>query len=644
MLHEKKIFFRLPTKYKFLNLPEKTMTKNLFLILSAFLPFLALSQQAELPVSIEFRKAIDKGTRTLDGHPGIKYWTNSSDYNIIASFDPATAVIDGQETIVYRNNSPDTLKMLVFRLYQDVWKKGAVRDFTAPEKDLNDGTRIFELYVNGLKISQEKIKRSGTLMYVYLPEKILPRSQTEIKVSWQCQIPVHRAIRYGKYGENTFFVGYWYPEIAVYDDVFGWNTRGFTGIQEYHNDHNNFDVTIKIKAPNLVWAPGELTNYKEIFTDKIIKRIENAKKSESVVKIITKDDLNKKILRKKGEIQWHFVAKNIPEFPFATSDHYVWDASILKLKNKNVLVSAVYNPENGMFYSMVGLVKEIISLFSNFIPGVEFPYPAMTVFNGGGAMEYPMMVNLAHFEDTCSNIYVVAHEVGHTYFPFLTGVNEVQFPWMDEGLINFFPRLVSSKIDTSCHYIKTMQQKYKAVAGSSFDLPVMTPAGVLGNWQYYRNIAYNKPAIAFYELMNYIGEEKFIEALKGYTQTWKYKHAYPYDFFYYFNYALKTNLNWFWKAFFFDWSYPDLAVTDANLKKGLYVKIKNYGGMPLAFKLIIKHKDGSETIKNYKTDFWKNSNEKELIFKDEKNVRSVEIIDNQDLDVYPENNLYILSK
>ncbi len=599
------------------------------------------SYAQNLFVSNEYLKAIENGTRSKDGRPGPEYWTNHSDYVIEANFNPKTGYLKGKETVTYHNNSPDTLDMIVLRLYQDIWKKGNVRDFVAPEEDLTGGTLLKTLIIDGQQYGVKEIRRYNTLAFIRLKKPILPHSTAKLEIAWECQLPTHRPIRYGKYDKRTFFVAYWYPEIAVYDDVYGWDTRPFTGIQEYHNDHNNFDVRIRVMFPNLVWAPGELVNAKEIFNDHIVKKIERAKKSSKVVHIITLQDISGKMLKQLGEIEWHFKARNIPEFAFGTSDHYVWDGLSLKLGDRRVFISAAYNPDHKTYEYMAQLARDILDQYSNHLLKIPYPYEKMTVFNGGGAMEFPMMVNESEFTDTCANYYVTAHEIGHTYFPFLTGTNETMFAWMDEGLINYFPRYAAYNISGGkCKgYFEQMVENYKRLAGTAHDLPVMVPSSDVGQWETYRHIAYNKPAFALYELTRYLGDSLFFAALHEFVLRWQYKHPYPYDFFFTFNDIAGEDLSWFWQPYFFEYKTVDLAVSTKGFRDGKFnITVTNKGGLPVGFTVFLKLKDGRKVEKYFNAGVWKNSDVFEYDFDLGEKPVEISVKDDFNVDLRPQNN------
>ncbi len=614
------------------------MKKLIFAFIAVFTGFLAFSQNLFVP--IEYQKAIRNQTRTSTGQPGKNYWINHSDYVINADFNPITGELQGSETITYHNNSPDTLKMLVVRLYQDVWKKGVSRDFQVPEQALTNGTKLTKINVNGQSYNPDSVRHYNTLVFIRLKKPILPHSQATVQFDWQTQMPTLFAMRYGQYNDRTFFVAYWYPEIAVYDDVYGWDRRNFTGMQEFHNDHNNFDVTIAVDFPNLVWATGHLVNANEIYDQHILDRIAQARKSDKVIHIVTKQDLSGNLLKKLGKIKWHFIARQVPEFAFGTSDKYVWDATSLKVKNKRVLISAVYNPKHTTFSYMTKLVHDILYQYSYKLPAIPYPYEAMTIFNGGGAMEFPMMVNESEFKDTCMNYYVTAHEVGHSYFPFMTGTNETMYAWMDEGLINYFPRYVAQTLNPKCtKYFTDMVARYKSIAGTSNDLPIGVPTSDVANWMYYRHIAYNKPSFAFYVLTDYLGKKLFFKALRTFALRWKTKHPYPWDFFETFNDVTGQNLNWFWQAYFFEFAYPDLALTNVNYHDNqVSLEVKNSGQLPIPFSVIIKCADGQKIVKEFKIDTWKGTNDFKLTLPVKSAPIEIQIKDKFNADVNPSNN------
>ena len=222
------------------------------------------SQNSSLPIPRNIEKAIEKGTRTLNGAPGQNYWQNKSDYTIKVEIDPPTRKISGEEKIVYYNNSPDTLKQIVIRLYQDILRKGNMRDFEVDPLDINDGVTVTKLVVGGKQFKMDgtdkDISRAGTNLFIKLDKPLAPKSKTEIETSWSFIISKISNIRMGTYDSTSFFVSYFYPQVAVYDDIDGWDEQNYTGQTEMYNDFNNYNVEITTPKKFTLWATGVLQN------------------------------------------------------------------------------------------------------------------------------------------------------------------------------------------------------------------------------------------------------------------------------------------------------------------------------------------------------------------------------------------------
>jgi hypothetical protein len=605
--------------------------------------FFILTLQAQrLYFPEEFHSSIENDIRNEKGKPGKAYFVNSSSYKIQVDFNPHTAQLIGNEEIVYKNNSGDTLHQIVVKLNQNYFKKGGIRDFGANAEDIHEGVKIHTLTIDGDHYPIAKNTFSSTNVAIRLHTPILPHSQVLITFDWELTYPQKTRIRSGKYDENTFFVGYWYPQIAVYDDIFGWDRNPYTGRQEFFNDHSDYEVSITVPYPNVVWGSSRIQNITEVFKKRIIKRYEQALQSDEVVAIISKKDESKDILINTTKNTFSFKAKSIPDFSFATSDHYLWEASTLQLENRDVLISSVYKEGNGLFDKVATWAHQIIHYFSTQIPGIEFPYPSMTVFNGGGAMEYPMMVNLWEFNDNCSMIYVLAHEIGHTYFPFAAGTNETVFSWMDEGLINYFPRYAAQNIIDSCKYFENMLDRYLDRSGTYFDIPLMVPGNFVHENTSYRQLSYAHPAFAFYQLTEYLGEKRFFSSLQEFFSDWKTKHPYPYDFFNSFNQSTGENLNWFWKAYFQDFAYPDLAITDASYQDGmLQLEIENKGGLPIMTVIHLTFEDGKTQEIVEPLSIWKDKSTIHLRYTVGK-LANITIGDDLHPDKYPSDNHFDL--
>jgi hypothetical protein len=402
------------------------------------------AQENGLFVSREINNAIKRGTRTENGMPGPNYWQNTADYKIEAEFDPQTGKIKGKQLITYTNNSPNTMYAIFFNLYPNLFKKGNARDREVNPRDIHEGMKISRINVDGTEIDMRTRKPSmeGTKMNLLLPKSLYSKNKVEIEMEWEFTMQSYTQIRVGKYGVNTWFIGYWYPQIAVYDDLFGWDYLDYDGLHEFYSGFANFDVKLTVPGKQIVWATGIWQNPEQILEETYLKRYNEAQKSEKVLNIVKIDDLQKKILKNESRNTYHYVAQNVTDFSFATSDNYLWDGvSVIvdKKQKRSSFIQTAYNKQSTDFYEVAEISKKTIDYLSNVMPAIPFPYPRMTVFNGDGGMEFPMMVNDRSTGSKSETVNLTSHEIAHTYFPFFMGINQERFSWMDEGWAQFLP-------------------------------------------------------------------------------------------------------------------------------------------------------------------------------------------------------------
>ncbi|NPA69005.1 MAG: M1 family metallopeptidase [Chlorobi bacterium] len=625
------------------------MFKNIFLSITGICITAVITAQiktADLFMQKEIRNAYEKETRSYDGKPGKNYFVNKTDYTIDAEFNPETKILSGNETINYTNNGTDTLKVMYFNLYQDLYKKGNARDWDIGTSDLTDGVKINKITFNGKKIDTEskQVSNRQSILKIKLPENILPHSQAEIKISWEVKIPEKITIRQGTYEKDNFFIAFWYPKVAVYDDIVGWNTHGHTGSQEFYNDFGNFDVSITLPGDYQVWATGVLQNMNELYNEKYVKLFEKSKQTDEVIHIITEKDRKKgKILKKSDKHTWKFKSEQTPDFAFGVSRTYLWDAASIISGNRRVSVNAVYKPESENFKHVAEILRRTLKFFTEEIPGIPYPYPQITDFNGGGGMEFPGMTNCGETKNLTSTYYLTAHEVGHSYYPFYTGLNEQKYAWMDEGLITFFPQYVIEKYagDSTFTVFKRNIAVYNKLAGNYNDVPLMISSNNVGR-NAYRFHAYNRPSVAFYLLYDYLGKEKFAKVLQLFTGRWHGKHPVPFDLFFAFNEVAGEDLAWFWKPWFFDLGYADLSISgiDTSLKDKFIVTVKNKTGFPVPVYLTAEYKNGETKHFDHKMNVWKHGNKTFRITIPSEELKKVYLDTELTPDAFPEDNVY----
>lgn len=539
----------------------------------------------------DIKHAYDRGTRSLTGAPGAAYWQNGADYQIRVNVDPVARILRGEEEIVYRNNSPDTLKHLVLKLHQNMNRTGAARWSPLGERAVTDGMRVSALTVGGVQrnlfTGSEEARVDQCNLIVTLPTPLPPLGTVELTASWEFTIPVTTGEgggnpRMGSYENGSLFIAYWYPKLAVYDDVHGWDMHSYDGEHEFYTDYGDMDVEISVPERYGVWGTGMLQNDSEILREPYLSRYRSALVSDTVIRIVNDAEAagQSPYQASKGSGTWKFSAKNIPDFAFGMARGYRWDGVAANTGAGRTFVDAAYDPHAQSFLTVAAEAQETVEMLSAARPGVPFPYPGITVFNGYYGMEFPMIVNDGEFPNHLLNVYVHAHEIAHTYFPFMVGVNETRYAWMDEALAYFLPVDVQKKQSGYDHMIRAARG-YEHFAGTEEDYPLLIPAIASGG-DNLQVLAYIKPATALNILRNAMGEVSFDTALRSFIERWEGKHPLPWDFFNTFNDVSGKNWDWFWRPWFFEPGYPDLAITEVKSNSGITeVTVTRKGSMPV---------------------------------------------------------------
>jgi hypothetical protein len=556
------------------------------------------------------QRAYDNGTRSHDGKPGPQYWQNTAKYVIQANLDPKKRLVSGTATIQYTNNSPDSLTLIRFKLAHDRYRKGSLRDGDVDPADVDDGVTIHALTYNGRRISSAQQRRRSTFLDLRFDkgQAMAAGTTANITIQWSYTMPADKnATRECVCDPSTFFVSYWYPQIAVYDDYSGWTSTPYSGQQEFYHDFADYDVTITMPKGYMVWATGEWQNAADLLEKPFLERFNQAHTSTDIVKIFTEEQLKAGgVFKKAKKHVFRYVATEVPDFTFAASDHYNWDATSVEADartGRRTFVSAAYDTKSKDYYKVARIAADGIHLMSTWLPGYPFPYPSMTVFNGNDGMEYPMMVNDASVSENFVTSLTV-HEVAHTYFPFMMGINEQEYAWMDEGWANFFDGLLA---DSLTGQKSSGGRGYAFGAGMDSDVPPMVHSSLL-NGRAYGIASYSRPQNAYLTLYDLLGYETFHRCMVAYMDRWKSKHPIPYDFFNTWNEVSGQNLDWFWKPWFFEWGYPDLGIQDVTRAAGAdmdVILVEKNGTIPVPIHLEITYSDGSTQTVHQTAAVWR---------------------------------------
>lgn len=620
------------------------MKRILFLFLLVSFTYGISAQDLYWPRNV--KRAYKNMTRSNDGWPGIKYWQNTAHYKITVTALPPDRTIKGNEQITYINNSPDTLHELVFKFIQNIHKPGVPRLHSAPPGFLTDGVHVDTFAING-KIEKWNDKlNSPTVQFTRLSKPLIPHDSVQINFDWHYTISL-TSKREGMIDSTTYFLAYFYPRVAVYDDYTGWDTFDHTDALNFYNDFNDYVLHVKVPKNYIVWGTGDLLNSDKVLQPAYVQRLNQSKKSDKVIHIITPVDLATKNVTKQNEVNtWTFAYNNISDVALGLSDHYVWDASSVMVDektNRRANIQAAYNDTAKDYHQMVNFGQSALHFLSTKWPGVAYPYPKMTVFQGYAGMEYPMMVNDESYDNNDFSRLVAAHEISHTWFPFYMGINEARFGFMDEGWATTFEllynRSVMPKDSADDFYKKFRVTRWIYDGDANEDLPIITPGYSLSSRGFGSN-NYGKPSLAYFALKDMLGDDLFKKCLHDYMSQWHGKHPLPWDFFFAFNTTTGKNLNWFWNAWYFSHHYIDVALDYIHeTKDGYRAGIQNIGGFPVPLDLKLNFKDGSTKIIHESPAIWTgDKNQIAVDVKGKKPLESVQLVTGIFMDADESNN------
>ncbi len=566
--------------------------------------------QTQLMMPQNIKKAFTNETRSADGKPGSKYWQNHGKYDINVSVAPPNKTVTGTETISYINNSPTPLKTLTFKLILNIHNPGTARQNTASADYLTKGIIIDKYVENGIEQNFGN-PRGQTMQQVRLAKPLATGESISLSFNWHYELS-EESNREGKLDSTSFFLAYFYPRIAVLDDVQGWDRMNFTDAQEFYNDFNDYTVSVTVPKNFLVWGTGDLQNASELLQPAFLEKFNKSFTSDDVINVVTKADIAaKNITTQNPTNTWKWKATNVSDMAFCISDHYVWDAASVVVDKKTGRRSScqsAYKFGAGKFANQVKHIQHSLDWYSNNFPGVPYPFPKSTIIQGFADMEYPMMANDSPQDDDVMQQFIAEHEVGHSYFPFYMGINEHRYGFMDEGWTTAFENMIAQGDMGKVKANKFFQQF--RVAGWALNptdesqIPIITPVNVLSGRAMGDN-EYGKPALAYLALKDMLGDELFKKSLHGFMDRWNGKHPIPWDMFNSFSNVSGKDLSWFWNNWFFTSNYMDVAVENVTATKtGYSINVKNIGGYAVPTDVMIEYADGTKETQHQTAAIW----------------------------------------
>ena len=558
--------------------------------------------------------------RSSSGVPGPDYWQQRADYTIAASLDTAAAELNGSVEIRYTNNSPDTLRYVWVQVDQNLYRNGSKGSALFPAdsrwgvRGFKGGYDLTDVQVNGTSV---RPRINDTMMRLDLPTPLTPGGgKAAISIRYSFRVPEHGSDRMGR-DSALFEIAQWYPRMAVYDDVRGWNTDPYLGQGEFYLEYGDVDYSVTVPAGYTVAGSGVLQNPADVLTAEQRRRLTTASRSTDVIQVITQSEAAAaKTRRVTGTKTWRFRAQRVHDVAWAGAPDFRWDAT----SSGGVLAQAYYEfPKAGKAWEQAAeqtawTIRQYSQLF------FPYPYPQATSIAGPvGGMEYPMFVMVGYGNDDPTSIFgVLNHEHGHEWFPMIVGSNERRYAWMDEGFNTYLNAFANEARYPGENAYPGYLRNWADAVTHGTQSPLMTApdnidASALGA------IGYRKPAVVLLALRNHVvGPDLFDTAFREYIRTWAFKHPTPGDFFRSIENSTGEDLSWFWHSFFYTTDVLDIGIESVSTRTSegqtfAVIVLGRNTSIPFPVRLRVAYADGTTQDFSLPVNIWARGNRFEAV-------------------------------
>jgi len=577
-----------------------------------------------------YQRSLERGWRAEDGSPGHSYWQQWSSYELEARLDPETAELEGTVRILYVNNAPAQLPTVWLHLHQNLHREGAPRSGT---EEITGGIRLTSVSADGEELeAMEELddgpgyEVNGTLMRLSPGFPVEQGDTLELEISWSETIPQNGSGRMGHSDKEMYFIAYWFPKMAVFDDLRLWDAQPYLGGAEFYDGFGDYTVSISVPEGWTVMATGELQNPDDVFTALTLDRIEQASTSDELVMIAGQAERDAGTVTASGEDGWltyRFEAENVRDFAWTTSNVQRWDATSAVVPDRDedgeddrVLIHSFWRPERAPLWAQQWkYAKQSIEHHSVYT-GFPYPWSHMTSVEGAdiidGGMEFPMLTLIGPYQDRDAQALfnVTSHELGHMWVPMIVGTNEKRHAWMDEGSTTFLEDESRMEIWPGVDHHRVEATEYVQVGAAGLEQSMMRH----GDWYEpgpgYGVASYSKPATLMVLLRELLGHETWEEAYRAFISEWAYKHPTPWDFFATFERFAEQDLDWFWTSFYFETWTLDHAVgmVRSHTSGGATVTIEDRGFAPFPATVRIRTSTGEQIEHTIPVEHWLDGN------------------------------------
>ncbi len=597
------------------------LSRTLVLALAGGLAVLPGDRAAwRVPAWAAFDSAVVNGTRTRTGVPGPRYWQQRAEYRLRAELVPLSKRLLGSGTVTYHNDSPDALPSLFIHLYPNLYAPGAKTTTRVPSQ--LGGMVVTKVVADGRALDSVAAGPgwtvSGTVMELRLPAPLAPGASTTLEFAWNYRIPPDGAPRGGQDTE-VYTLSYWYPQVAVYDDVNGWQADPYLGNGEFYMGYADYDVTFTVPAGWLVASTGTLRNPDEVLAPRVRERLAEAERGAGIVAVV--DDSGRGAGRATaagtdGKLAWHFTATNVRDVTWGASALWLWDATMAAVGDRDgdghpdsTRVDVLYRPDRrrSAWGDDAKYARHAVETFSRLL--WSYPWPHMTVIDGPascGGMEYPMLTCIGGPWTQRTLYETTAHEIAHMWFPMQVGSDEKRFAWQDEGMAQFFQSFAIDDYFPAADDFAENRRLYREAAQYAGEPEMMRHADRYGNEVQYGVASYYKPATVLGMLRAMLGDSAFFRGIRAYGAAWRYRHPTPLDFFNAMDQAAGRDLDWFWREWFYETWRLDQAIVEVRPADGdsVDVTLENRGRAVMPVPLLLQGADTLARRDTVPVDAW----------------------------------------
>jgi len=534
-----------------------------------------------------FRRAVERGWRSADGSPGASYWQQGTSYELEGRLDPETGRLDGSVRIRYANNAPATLGTVWLHLHQNLHKEGVPRSSV---EEITGGVTLNTVVAAGDTLSEGDVRSGasyrvqGTLMELRPPSPLEQGDTLDLVIDWSVVLPQAGAGRMGHSNREMYFVAYWFPKMAVFDALRGWDAEPYLGNAEFHDGFARYTAALSVPSGWTVMATGALTNEEEVYSPLTRQRLAEAAASDERVTIAAQGERDAGAVTTEGVNGWltyRFQADSVRDFAWTTSNVQRWDATSAEVWDRNgdgveerVLIHSFWREDRApLWENQWRHGKQSVEFHSRYT-GIAYPWPHMTSVEGadiiGGGMEFPMITVIGPYTGRSEQdlFNVTSHEIAHMWVPMIVSTNEKRHAWMDEGMTTFLEGESRMELWPGVDHHRVEARGYLQVAAAELEQSMMRHGDYYEPGPGYGVASYTKPATLMVALREVLGHDVWTEAYRTFLAEWAYKQPTPWDFFNTFERVAGRDLDWFWTSFYYETWALDHSVANVRQLNG----------------------------------------------------------------------------